>query len=186
MIQIPNATNGLPLVETPWPFVTYFQSCHGEHKNRGYFDDTAIPIDLILYLLEGRKSIEIIDGTRDGGCPRAFSKGILTFAYTWERARINAIRITKERYMPRCSILGWEHCLSEALEHKKLSKTLRKFGRRISRNQKMPSISLNFDCSGRKFFHPQDKHDNNQIWLSWQRVEYDDNIRRIRKALKHE
>lgn len=83
ILTLGNFRNGIVF---PHDEVCYFQSCHGHHKDTGYFRLDSMPHIAIIHLLLGG-TIKIIDATKH---PKPLSdalmKGVPTFCLVFNRA----------------------------------------------------------------------------------------------------
>ncbi len=173
--MIPNASNGLPLAPQPWRHVCYFQSCHGEHVDSGYFAPESMPVSMLLDILRG-ESFTIIDGTGDGKMPRSFMTGLLTWALVYERARIG--RRAFLRNLPECNLVSYHHCVRVAASnhHHRTMNTIRKMAKMIGQH---PPLAIEYQDG--HYMRPSGAE---QLLLAkWEEVFYDDKPKSIREAL---
>lgn len=174
---IPNATNGLPLVNAPWPHVLYFQSCHGEHLKTHYMDEGSVPLSFIIELLTIREPITILDGTSSGKIPRSYKCGFLTFCMVWERARIGKNKFIKKEW--KSDYNSRDSCIQASFFHGRIVGKIRKMAHRIGRVRPI----LVTDQDGKVAFSSNDDKEIVRIHLNWEKVSYDDDYIEIRKLL---
>lgn len=118
ILRLGNLRNGVCF---PHDDICYFQSCHGHHKEDGYFRIDAMPYSAILHLLLGG-SIEIVDATKGAkNLTDAQSRGVPTFCIVFNRA-------LGLGYKPQVCTWQTEDMIhaSKHKEHKKLVQTIRK------------------------------------------------------------
>jgi hypothetical protein len=182
LIIVPNATNGICLVDPPWNHVLYFQSCHGEHKKSGYFSEQSVPLNLILEMLANKHQYQFVDGTSSGNAPRAFLTGLLTFAAVWDRARLGKTEFVGIK--ADCNLRSFEECFNVSLSdtHKKLISTIRKFARRICGDvSSMPGLNIKYASLGHYISNNAESFVD--IDLRWQKVSFDDDEKEIFRIL---
>jgi len=121
MIRLANMMNGLAYL--PYDDICYFQSCYGHHASYGYFRIDAMPIKVVIHLLQCGE-ITIVDATRKyKPLSDAMKFGVPTWCIVFNRA----LNFKGSRHIKVCD---WQtpemKRIALSQQHKPLVQTIRK------------------------------------------------------------